>query len=859
MLSIPMRTRNQMLSFCSLLFVAAWAAFPVAGGEAVFTVNVGQNKVAVNPLLYGIFLEDINHTVEGGIYAELIRDRSFESTADPCAERTSYLPDNLHPKSEKTAWSLVNSGMAQGTMVFDSAPPLLNSAQQRCCRLDIAAIGPGERVAIANEGFWGINIKEGAKYDFSLYARGDEKLRGNMLVVSLEDEQGFVYASQEIGPLTTVWQRFGGSLRPTQNNPKGRFLIAAQAPGTIWLDVVSLFPPTWKQRPNGLRPELAELIAELKPAFCRFPGGAFVHSGDLPNAWRWKKTIGDIAERPGHWNLWGYRSSDGLGLHEYLQLCEDLGTEPLLVIPLGVTGPNNSYTAPMSQVGEWLQDALDAVEYANGPATSKWGALRAQQGHPAPFNVKFLGLDNERGGREYNERYKLFYEAIKKQYPSLTLVSPADVGKLPCDIRDEHYYGTLTFFQGNDHRFDNYPRGGPRISVSEYAGGPNLAGALAEGLFLLGLERNSDLMTLCCDAPLCTHLDDAKWRGVCIEYDNYRSYRQVPFYIQKLFSRNRGDYVLKSTLDCDKTALEQGERGKVGVETEATRVELQDVQVVGPDGRVLYKSDFGRGAPEWRVEHVPPSCWVVRSNSFCQVCEQSDQRLTRVTTGETNWTDYTYFLKFRKTGGENGVRVLFRFTEHENWLSFNVGGWGNSGSGFEAQSPLQRKLLSPMVPGKVETGKWYDVKVEVQADAARGYLNGQLIAEARLLPPIQLDTVYAGANQESQNGDVILKMINVQREPQRMRIRLNGTAFINPSARETVLSSAELTDANSLDHPFKVAPVEQTVTGIEKDFGYSLAPYSLTVLRINTKAHGGGKWGNLHAADPFPVGTSMPD
>jgi alpha-L-arabinofuranosidase len=282
-------------------------------------------------------------------------------------------------------------------------------------RFDVTRLGAG-RAVVANEGYWGIPVRKGATYHLSLYARKDSRSSGT-LTASLESTSGQTYASHEITGLTGKWGRFEATLTSRGDDPQARFVLSAKSAGTIWLDVVSLFPAeTWKNRPNGLRPDLARMLADMRPSFLRFPGGCVVEGATLENRIQWKRTIGDVAARPGHWNLWGYRSTDGLGFHEFLQLCEDLGAAPLYVINVGMSCQGRGgMVAAKEDLNNYLQEALDALEYAMGPVTTRWGALRQANGHPAPFPVKYVEIGNENNGPAYREAYKFIQSGIKRR------------------------------------------------------------------------------------------------------------------------------------------------------------------------------------------------------------------------------------------------------------------------------------------------------------------------------------------------------------------------------------------------------------------------------------------------------------
>ena len=342
------------------------------------------------------------------------------------------------------------------------------------------------------------------------------------------------------------------------SDPKGRLVISVSHPGTLWFDVVSLFPrDTYKNRRNGLRADLVQMLADLKPGFIRFPGGCIVEGIMLSNRFQWKHSIGDIAHRQGTFDLWGYYNTFGLGFHEYLQLCEDLGADAMYVVNAGLSCQfrRSEIVSNPVELQPMVQDTLDALEYAMGPASSKWGSLRATAGHPEPFVIKYVEIGNENWGEQYHKNYRVFLDAIKARYPQvITIADSQDMGGAPIEMADDHYYNNPGFFFNHDGQYDKTNRKGPKIYVGEYAvnsgvGRGNLKGALAEAAFLMGLERNADLVQICSYAPLFVNVNDRSWPVNLIEFDTVRSVGRTSYHVQKLFSSNRPDEVLKTTVE----------------------------------------------------------------------------------------------------------------------------------------------------------------------------------------------------------------------------------------------------------------------------------------------------------------------
>jgi alpha-L-arabinofuranosidase len=527
----------------------------------VISISANKKDVEVSKTLYGIFFEEINHAGEGGLYAEMVINRDFEYNTLP--EGASWAGNLLRTKNgwherkwftnSLHGWSIVKMGQGQGSIKQVSDQPL-NDRNPHSMRLICSH--PGERMGVANNGFWGMNFIAGQTYDLSFYARTNANRKIN-LSVALESAIGHqTYSKTEFQDVGGNWEKYSCSFTPDTSDANGRLAFYLSNPDTVWFDVVSLFPRnTFKNRPNGLRPDAAQLLADLKPSFVRFPGGAIVGGLNLDNRIQWKNSIGDIAQRKGTMNLWGYWTSNGLGFHEYLQFCEDIGADALWVCNPGFSDNyRNSEAAKPEDVHLFVQEAMDALEYALGPVDSKWGALRAANGHPESFNLKYIEIGNEASGQIYADNYKLFYKAIKQKYPDLHIISNFDkVDGGLVEITDHHKYGSPDEFFNSSSQYDSFDRNGPRVYVGEYGvtsgvGDGNLTAALAEAAYLIGLERNADIVTMSSYAPLFYHINDIAWPVNMIAIDNARVAGRSSYYVQKLFAHNRPDYTLETSV-----------------------------------------------------------------------------------------------------------------------------------------------------------------------------------------------------------------------------------------------------------------------------------------------------------------------
>ena len=801
------------MRFSRLLLISSSVALLLAAGSLMaqstkVTIQVDKPGPKISPTLYGIFFEEVNMAGDGGLYAELVRNRSFEDADKP------------------EHWWLVQGGSAKGEISIDMGRPM-SEKNRRSLRLTVAQGGEG-RVGVVNGGYHGIAVQKDAVYQLSLSARAGNGFTGP-LTVTLESTDGKkIYAQAQIEGLTDAWKTFPLSLTAAGTDPKARLVVSATKPGAVWLDMVSLFPKaTWKDRPNGFRSDLATMVAGLKPSFVRFPGGCWVEGDTLKFATRWKTTIGDLSERRTQWNLWNYFSTNGLGFHEYLQWCEDLGAEPLFVINCGISHKEN---VPMDKMAEWVQDALDAIEYANGPADSKWGSLRAKAGHPAPFNLKYIEIGNENNFQDaaYQERYPLFYDAIKKHYPEMILIADGPTTKRPADVIDEHYYNSPDFFLSVANKYDTYDRKGPKIYVGEYAvtadcGLGSLRGAIGEAAFMTGMERNSDIVTMSSYAPLFANVHNKAWNPDLINYDSSRVYGLPSYYVQKMFSENRGDVVLPTTVALPPESLPKP--GTIGLGTWQTRAEFKDVKVTAGD-KTLLASDFAKGMEGWKPSHGQ---WAVGEGTLRQNSEETG---CRIVADNLPQTDYVLSLKARKLDGGEGFLIMFRVQGENDWAWWNLGGWGNKQHGVERCEAGRKSFAGGCVPGAIETGRWYDIRIEVQNSKVRCLLDGKLIHDISLAQPATLHVV---ASRVDASGEVILKAVNSSYTAQEVEIELGGVQNVEPKASVVVLTSAKGTDENSLDEPAKVAPVHRTIENAARNFRHTFPGNSVTVLRLKAK------------------------
>ncbi|MCX6877185.1 MAG: alpha-L-arabinofuranosidase [Verrucomicrobia bacterium] len=554
-----MKTRHRIEWLLAAVTLAGVSA--AAGIGRTITIDATQGRTQVSPSLYGIFFEEINHAGDGGLYAEMVQNRDFEintlpggaSWAGNLLRTTNGWQERKWFGNELHGWSLVNKGSAAGFIRQDEQSPL-NERNPHSLRLVVKAVGHG--IGIVNGGYWGMNVQAGQWYDLSFFARtaGDANTNVGVALESASGRES--HATTNIEGVGGGWRQYRCSLKAQDSDPNSRLVLTVDRPGTVWFDMVSLFPrATFKNRPNGLRPDLVRLLADLKPAFMRFPGGAIVGGMTLDNRIQWQNSIGPLEQRRGTANLWGYWTSNGLGFHEYLQLCEDLGAEALWVCNPGFSDNyRNAEIASPAQVKELVQEALDAIEYALGPANTGWGARRAANGHPAPFPLRYVEIGNEAGGDLYATNYRQFHTAIHAKYPALTLICNERLKDQAVEMVDDHKYGSPADFFGAYQQYDAADRRGPTVYVGEFGcnsgvGAGNLLAALAEAAYRLGLERNSDVVRMSSYAPLFFHVKDIQWPVNMIGFDSSRVAPRTSYFVQQMLACNRPDEILQTQVE----------------------------------------------------------------------------------------------------------------------------------------------------------------------------------------------------------------------------------------------------------------------------------------------------------------------
>ncbi|MEU6472906.1 alpha-L-arabinofuranosidase C-terminal domain-containing protein [Streptomyces massasporeus] len=822
------RTRWRLgLTTTALLTAAALVPAPAQAEDATdyaITVDPSARGAKIDDTMYGVFFEDINRAADGGLYAELVQNRSFEySTAD----NGSYTP--------LTSWAV--GGTAQ--VVNDSGR--LNERNR-----NYLSLGAGS--SVTNSGYnTGIRVEQGTRYDFSVWARAAS---GSTLTVSLKDAAGSLATARQVA-VKDGWAKYKATFTATRTSNRGRLAVASTDAAA--LDEVSLFPrETYKNQPNGLRKDLAEKIAALKPGFVRFPGGCLVNTGSMEDyseasnwqrkrSYQWKDTIGPVEERATNANFWGYNQSYGLGYYEYFRFSEDIGAMPLPVVPALVTGcGQNKATDDEALLKRHIQDTLDLIEFAVGPATSKWGKVRATMGHPKPFHLTHIGVGNEENlPKEFFARFERFRTAIKAKYPDITVISnsgPDDAGSTfdtawqlnregKVDMVDEHYYNSPNWFLQNNDRYDSYDRKGPKVFLGEYASQGNAwKNGLSEAAFMTGLERNADVVKLASYAPLLANEDYVQWRPDMIWFNNRASWNSANYEVQKLFMNNVGDRVVPS--QATGTPNVSGPiTGAVGLSTWATSAAYDDVKVTSADGSTLFGDDFSGDASKWK--HVGTGSWSIQDGAYVQTDTAAEN--TMVTAGDPAWKDYDLHVKATKKSGKEGFLVAFGVKDTGNYYWWNLGGWNNTQSAIEQAVDGGKGTLMTKA-GSIETGRAYDIDIKVRGRQVTLLLDGKEWGSFEDDKPAE--PFRQVVTEDARTGDLIVKVVNARSAEARTAVDLGG-AKVASTARVTTLAADETAVNTETDTP--VTPLTSTFRGVAKKFTYTFPANSVTFLRIKQR------------------------
>lgn len=765
--------------------------------------------------LFGIFFEDINHAADGGLYAELVQNRSFE-----------FAPIDNKEYNSLTAWE--KSDNAKWSVECES--PLNEENTHYLCA------GGDADDYIRNLGFnTGIYIEKGKQYNFSVYAalaadnaeacaddtdkKGIPDAEKAKLIIAVKDDEGNVFAKSEVVVDSCDWKKYDAVLTACESTQKGRLYIIFTGNAYVKLDMISLFPKdTFKNRKNGLRRDIAETLADMKPRFMRFPGGCLTHDGSLDDharnsMYRWKRTIGDVEKRPAWRNNWGYNQTLGLGYYEYFCFCEDIGAKPLPVLPGGFN-PHKGEGVPIEEIGAWVDDALDLIEFANGDASTKWGSIRAGLGHEKPFGLEYIGIGNEEIGEGFFERYPYFHEAIRKKYPSIRIINTAgpfavgegyDAGwtsakKYGSDFIDEHYYSSPEWFMANMHHYDDYDASGTKVFLGEYATwGNTYYNALVEAAYMTHLEK-APVVGLACYAPMLANKDYVNWRPDMLFFDNHQVVKTANYHVQKLFMKNQGDYELKTKLEgFDEIIPLMDERNIAG-----------SITLVGNDivGKV------------WDVKLTDKETNACTLIEPFDITEESKDNIIK----DIDSTHYELEFKFRRSEGRKGFKLLFGKRDEKNYIMWEFGGWDNWDCNISSFKNGRASTISHRIFHV--TDEEYTLRLEIEGRRIRTYVDGILYNDTVDRLP-QLEEIYVCASKDM-NGRTIVKAVNLTGEEKNTVISIAGAY----KSRLTVyqLSDCALTQENTFEQPDTIEPKKSVYQVENNEYQYIVKPHSVNIL-----------------------------
>jgi alpha-L-arabinofuranosidase/regulation of enolase protein 1 (concanavalin A-like superfamily) len=812
---------------------------------ATLDIDGDGTGASISDTMFGIFYEDINYAADGGLYAELVRNRSFEFNA---SDNSGF--------NGMTAWQVLDRS-AQGTTgsVVDDETRL-NAMNRNHLRLIAKAAGDGVRNIGFNNGF---AVKAGAEYDGYLWARSTT---AQELSVRVENAAGSaVLASATVAiDGSDAWKKYPFTLTSSATSDAGRLVVLAGAASTVGLDMVSLMPhDRWVGPANGrsvLRKDLAEKIAAMKPSFVRFPGGCVTNVGtfrtyeesgytDRRRTYQWKETIGPVEQRPTNWNFWGYNQSYGIGYLEYFELAEDLGAEPLPVVSVGANGCGGAGIPELhdpAMIDRWVDDTVDLIEFANGGTDTEWGAKRAALGHPEPFGLDMIGLGNEENTTTFEANFPKFRDAIKAKYPEIKIISnsgPDSSGARfdtlwsfnraqKVDLVDEHYYRDPSFFLENNHRYDSYDRSGPKVFLGEYASrGNTLYNALSEASYMTALQRNADVVRLASYAPLLSNESHVQWSPDAIWFDNDESWETPNWEVQKLFGNNVGDEVAPSTFDGPVNAPEDI-GGGVFLSTWSTSAAYDNVTVTANDtGETLFSDQFA-DASQWSPQS---GTWAVGNGRYVQSSTTvNDARSIINGAYGKDWTNYTLELDATKLSGAEGFLVGFGAKATNSFYWWNLGGWNNTRSVLQRANGGSANEVKALEGRSVTTGQTYHVKVVVDGSNIKLFLDGEL--QMAYDQPQASEKVFQVVTRDKATGDLVAKVVNTSTSPVRTNVNVSDVQ-VGPTATVTTLAGAP-SAVNTKADPNRVKPVTRQVSGIDESFTYEFPASSVTFLRMTT-------------------------
>lgn len=749
-------------------------------------------------ILYGLFFEDINHAADGGLYAEMVQNRSFEYCA---VDRKEY--------HALTAWEMTGEISWE---VRTEQP--VHAEKPHYLHVDAM---PGSTVR--NKGYnTGFFVDAGKSYDFSMFAGGaDNPIR---IRVSVESDNDPVCAEGFLEVCGSEWQKYELQIEAVQTTTCGQLVLTFETEGACDLDMISFFPQdTFLGKKGGLRKDIAEALREMHPKFMRFPGGCLVHDGSLndhdrDSMYRWKRTVGKVEERPSWRNNWGYNQSLGLGYFEYFCFCEEIGAEPVPILPGGFN-PHKGVGAPVGEIDEWVNDALDLIEFANGSSDSLWGQIRKDLGHEKPFHLKYIGIGNEEVGDGFFERYPYFHQAIRDRYPYIKIINTAgpfasgesyEAGwqsaiKYGSDLVDEHYYSSPEWFLANMHHYDDYDQNGPKVFLGEYASwGNTYYNALVEAAYMTHLER-AKVVAMACYAPMLCNVDYVNWKPDMLWFNNHMILKTPNYYVQKLFMENQGtDAVSFKMYDLDEVIPLMDEKAVTG------RFSIQGNDI---EGKI------------WDIKVTDFNTGNIMELHDIQIDRDNMENLLM----NIESSHYKVTFRFRRTAGRKGLKIFFGEGDGKNRLQWEFGGWDNWDCNLTSCHAGRSSTISQRI-FHVEDME-YSLGLEIEGRRIKTWVNGELYNDTVDRLP-ELEELYVAASVDRNCDRTILKVVNLTGEDKKVKISLDGAA--KNSVTVTCLKGHGLDETNSFENPDNIIPQTERFPVNGNILPYVFAPHSLTVF-----------------------------
>ncbi len=781
--------------------------------------------VPVNKQLYGITLEEINHAIDGGLYAEMIHNRSFEEGVVPLHCWYDYRRNEIRTPNGWTVpfvrpdsipgWKSISAN----TVVWLDTQELINFNNRRS--LGVAASGSSiSEAGVIALGYQGLSVREGERYELSLYLKGTS-VQPKELSIYLADSMSLQPISDTfVASPVYEWNLYKHTFTATQNMDNAVLAITTDESMIFWMDMVSLFPQkTWKERKNGQREDLMQKLEALQPQFIRFPGGSFVEGFTVGTYPIWNETVGDIATRKNLWNVWGYGSTNGMGFYEYLQLCEDLNAEPIYVVNSGITNQSRRPRYEnITLMDKLVQQTLDAIAYANEPATadSTLGGLRAKHGHPEPFNLKYVEIGSENYGQDYVRRFDLFQKAINEVYPDITVIKSSPIaGKSRNQWTDYHFYAGNDFLIANYNRYDaeKYRRRFPAIFIGEFSMGDNtlqgtLEAAIGEASFLFGVENNPEVVQRIAYAPILGNVDYKLQRYPAILFNKNQSIGSPSYYLLKMLAENRGDELYRATVNTYNKP--QVTFGYAGIDLFDNNYEFEDVRI---NGQQVEQGIIRSGG--WKIENGKVIADANRWNNILFGDEQEH--------------DYTFSMKIRRTKGSSPVQLRVRDNgkegEANDHIALSITPHGCEF--YRSAGSVKDSLRSPK-PFEFESRRWYDVSIVCKDEKVSCYIDGTPFYDVTLPSYPSLMTV---STVEKETNTLILKVVNHTHHEEKTALHINGA---NIDSEATVIQlTGNLSDYNSFEHPSRIVPqIKQHSFNLSGEPVYTFPKKSITILRL---------------------------